>query len=273
MAIVAFWGTHPTPLWGNAPDAVMGKHARRRYWGRTRRRSGKKNPQKRRTDRINCMDRNTKYRRHRNSQKRFYRENGIYFITTNTQDRYPFFRDKLICDFFLEELWLSQKLHGFDLPGYAIMPDHVHLLIRPNEKHNYSTIMRFVKRHFSRNVNDMMGKTCPDENAVPQRRQWPSSPLGNASDAIMGNASDTVWGNGAFRDEINSFIPVCEKYHDLFNTADFKKLPRFRWQKSFHFHYIENDLDLLNHMNYILKQPFKHGFDSKYIWVDNVWFG
>jgi len=41
---------------------------------------------------------------HRHSQKRFYGEGKIYFITTNTFKRFPYFKEDLFCELFIENL-------------------------------------------------------------------------------------------------------------------------------------------------------------------------
>jgi len=41
---------------------------------------------------------------HRNFQKRFYNKGYIYFITTNTDKRFPFFEEEIFCELFIENL-------------------------------------------------------------------------------------------------------------------------------------------------------------------------
>jgi hypothetical protein len=41
---------------------------------------------------------------HRNSQKRLYVSDGMYFITTNTENRHPYFENEILCELFLETL-------------------------------------------------------------------------------------------------------------------------------------------------------------------------
>ena len=93
---------------------------------------------------------------HRNSQKRFHGSNKIYFITTNTIDRFPFFQEELFCELFVENLRLCKELRNFKLFGFIIIPEHVHLQLKPEDKFNISQIMHTIKRHFSRNANLMI---------------------------------------------------------------------------------------------------------------------
>lgn len=43
-------------------------------------------------------------KKHRNSQKRIYIEDGTYFITSNTFNWYPYFKEPIFCDLFVENL-------------------------------------------------------------------------------------------------------------------------------------------------------------------------
>ena len=53
----------------------------------------------------------------------------VHFVTTGTFRNLPYFRNEECCRVLLEELkYYSDKL-DFTLPGYVIMPDHIHLLL------------------------------------------------------------------------------------------------------------------------------------------------
>ena len=94
---------------------------------------------------------------HRNSQKRYYIPGAVYFITTVTHGRYPYFEVEVLRDVFIWEMFICRSIRPFTLYGYAILPDHAHLLIRPDGGHSYSKMMQFIKRHFTRNANYVLG--------------------------------------------------------------------------------------------------------------------
>ncbi|MBI5755196.1 transposase, partial [Candidatus Peregrinibacteria bacterium] len=94
---------------------------------------------------------------HRNSQKRIYIPDAAYFITVKTLNNEPFFRESIFCDLFVENLRVCKRLKEFELYGWILAYDHFHLLIRPGDRFNYSKIMQFLKRHFTRNANVIMG--------------------------------------------------------------------------------------------------------------------
>jgi len=170
---------------------------------------------------------------HKNSQKRYYIRGAVYFITTVTKERYKYFCDEIFVHVLVEQIYFAQQLLQFQLYAYAIMPDHVHVLIQPHDGYNYSKIMFSIKKQFSHNANRVMGY-----NPFPDYEN----------------------------DEMNIKL---QHYRDKFlkkypSTCPY---PRFLWQKSFHDHIIQNNHDFHNHVGYILHQNKKHGTHGV-IWVE-----
>jgi putative transposase len=85
-------------------------------------------------------------RSHRNSQKRVCEDNLVYFITTNTHERFPYFKEDIFCELFIDNLKVCKKLKRFKLYGFVILPNHVHLLIEPGGKYNISKVMASLKK-------------------------------------------------------------------------------------------------------------------------------
>jgi REP element-mobilizing transposase RayT len=78
---------------------------------------------------------------HQNSQKRIYFDDAIYFVTICIKDRFPLFEEKIFCELFIEELRLAKLIKQFQLFGFVVLRDHVHLLIKPSDKYNISKII------------------------------------------------------------------------------------------------------------------------------------
>ena len=95
-------------------------------------------------------------KKHRNSQKRIYVQDGIYSITSNTKNWVPFFKDKLFCNIFVENLRLCKKLKGFYLYAWFLGYNHFHLLLRPNDDFNFSKIMKSLKENISCDINQII---------------------------------------------------------------------------------------------------------------------
>jgi putative transposase len=76
-----------------------------------------------------------------------------YFVTTNTDRRQQIFRDPGAAHFFLNTLRYYKPLLGFKIYSYVVMPDHIHLLIEPDEK-----VMKAIKGSFGRKYLMMRGE-------------------------------------------------------------------------------------------------------------------
>lgn len=180
--------------------------------------------------------------RHKNSQKRIYIRDAVYFITCATYHRIPYFKEKIFCDVFVENLRRSQQLKGFKLYGYFLGYDHFHMLIKPNNKWNYSEIMQSLKRNTSRDINKLINLSAGE---VPQPRRYRE-----VLHQIIGENMDS---------RLQEWAMLLKDNH----------IP-FKWQKSFHDHYIRNERDFCNQLNYIRGNPLKHNMLNNwpYVWID-----
>lgn len=183
-----------------------------------------------------------KIKLNRNSQKRYYIKNAIYFITTNTLNGYPYFENDLLCELFVYELNWCEKIYGFKIHGYKLNPEHIHLLIQPNGKYNYSEIIHSLKRNSSRNANIVLGYD-------------PSS-----------NSMKAGLINPAFKRHADLLHDLRKRFVDEFGLN--YNIPKFKWQSSFYDHIIRNDFDYFQHLKYIQNQWVKHNLGkNKWCWV------
>jgi len=93
---------------------------------------------------------------HRNSQKRLSIPGATWFVTTVTEARFPFFKYLEIAGLVEEHVKLLKTLTFSQIFAYAIMPDHVHVIIKPARENNLSRIMGGFKRNTSRECNIML---------------------------------------------------------------------------------------------------------------------
>ncbi len=61
--------------------------------------------------------------------KRFQREGDDHFITFSCYRREPYLATSDSKDIFLDSLELTRRRYNFEVLGYVVMPEHVHLLI------------------------------------------------------------------------------------------------------------------------------------------------
>jgi len=186
--------------------------------------------------------------RHHNSQRRIYGD-YVYFITCNTNGEFEFFQYEIFCELWINELRLAKELYKFQLFAFCLNYDHLHLLLKPdNEIANYSEIMRFLKRHFTRNINIILGYNKEDlnkiESDVGQRRL----------------RKRKTW-----QIEMDEYVKTLQKQYAM-KYKDKHGCPKFKWQKSFYDHLIRDQRDYDFHWNYTMHNFHKHGLpeDWKY---------
>lgn len=175
---------------------------------------------------------------HRNSQKRIYLEEGIYFVTSNTNNRYPYFEEEIFCEVFMENLEICRQLKHFELYAYCLLYDHAHLLLKPGRGYNVSKIIQFIKRHTTRDINYII-----NGGAIRESR------LRGGDYEKFGQIIKTH--DNKLLDWRNAFI----NKHGHSQSS----YPMFKWQKSFHDHVIRNDRDFTNHFQYTAYNHLKHG--------------
>ena len=189
---------------------------------------------------------------HRNSQKRIYGD-YVYFITCDVQDRIEFFKEDILCEFWIEELRLAKEIKKFDLYAFCLNYDHFHFLIKP-DKTNYSQIMLFFKRHASRNINIILGYNKFDLDKMIH-------PEGDVCQHRLRESRDE------FRQRrIREFDKITYKYRKQYIKQYGNNFihSKFKWQKSFHDHIIRGEDDLQNHWNYTMYNFIKHNLPENW---------
>ena len=82
----------------------------------------------------------------RNPLRRFYGGGNLHFITTSCYRRQPFLGTPRSRDIFLDAFEQVRKRYRFDVMGFVVMPEHVHLLIGEPERDNPSIVMQVLKQ-------------------------------------------------------------------------------------------------------------------------------
>ncbi len=193
----------------------------------------------------------------RNSQKRLIGE-YTYFITCKTYDNYQYFENEVLCELFLEELFLCKQLKKFKLHAFCLLYDHFHLMVTPDyEVCDLSKIMQFLKRHISRDINLLLeGKfqyniARFDKLLVTDYEKEP----GNEGDIRECRLQSII-------------IEFHGKLNNLSSSVKNKQfIPCFKWQKSYHDHAIRGLKDYQKHYDYTVTNYHKHKLpmDWKYI--------
>lgn len=94
-------------------------------------------------------------RSHKNLPK-FNDSSYAHFVTTRTYESYPYFRNERLAGIVQEELTFYSRKYEFDLLGYVIMPNHLHLLVwwdvETKPELTISRVMNSIKTMTSKRV-------------------------------------------------------------------------------------------------------------------------
>jgi putative transposase len=81
---------------------------------------------------------------------RYQQTGDLHFITFSCFRHRPILGTPQSQDTFLEILEQSRTKYQFQINGYVVMPDHVHLLVSEPENKLLSTVVQVIKQRFSR---------------------------------------------------------------------------------------------------------------------------
>jgi len=84
--------------------------------------------------------------------KRYQQEGDDHFITFSCHNRKPYLNTQASRDIFLDSLERTRNQYQFELLGYVVMPEHVHLLINEPPKDPLSKALQALKISVSRRL-------------------------------------------------------------------------------------------------------------------------
>ena len=83
--------------------------------------------------------------------KRLFLEGYAYFMTVVTYQRNQILIDNI--DLLRESFQHAKTKFDFDIDAIVILPDHFHMIIKPNIPEEYPKIIGVLKSHFSKNCD------------------------------------------------------------------------------------------------------------------------
>ncbi|MDP1661420.1 MAG: transposase [Phycisphaerales bacterium] len=84
--------------------------------------------------------------------KRFDNPHTARFLTFSCQLRLPLFKNPAIADLFIERLAACRAEYGFALLAFVVMPEHVHLIVRPIRGESMVPALKGLKLSVGRRV-------------------------------------------------------------------------------------------------------------------------
>ena len=109
--------------------------------------------------------------------RRAFVTNGYLHIIITSYDRKPIFIENI--DILRTAFKNTKAIYEFEIIAICVLPNHIHLILHPNNIEQYPQIISSIKHYFSRNV----GQVCPTDNlkigyknkrekGIFQRRYW-----------------------------------------------------------------------------------------------------
>jgi putative transposase len=111
----------------------------------------------------------------RNPLNRYYGQRDLHFITFSCYARRPYLDTPSARNKFLQILDEVRSRHQFQLLGYVIMPEHVHLLVSESQTGDPSTSMQMLKQAVSRRMKLRREAPSPKTSSVHSSRGDPQA--------------------------------------------------------------------------------------------------
>ena len=89
--------------------------------------------------------------------KRHYGRGELHFLTFSCYRRLPLLGSIRARNVFFRALGELRERYGFQLLGYVVMPDHVHLLISEPRKGTPSAVLKVLKQRVARDLRRKRG--------------------------------------------------------------------------------------------------------------------
>ena len=93
-----------------------------------------------------------------------YNEPGhAHELTSSCHRKYPFLSKDRTCEWLAEQLDVVRRELNFHLYAYVFMPDHVHLIVMPNERdYDTSIFLKRLKEPVSRKAAQFLKRESPE---------------------------------------------------------------------------------------------------------------
>jgi len=93
--------------------------------------------------------------------KRFENENDIHFLTFSTYKRLRIFTEDDLCKLFVNHLESARERRKFELYAFVVMPNHIHMLIKPDINATVGKVLGSLKKTFSLEALEYISEVNP----------------------------------------------------------------------------------------------------------------
>lgn len=148
-----------------------------------------------------------------------------HFVTTRTHENRPYFRNDEYTDILLEEVRFYSEEYGFDVLGWVIMPEHLHLLLWWDKEEkpglSISKIMQSIKSGSARRIIDLTKSKGLEQVLQPTRgegRLQATQKDFAVSKSHKRNLKYRIWQPGFYDFNVHSEKKLLEKLNYMHNN-------------------------------------------------------
>lgn len=102
--------------------------------------------------------------------KRLFIENTYVFLTVVTYKRKKILIDNI--EILRKSFNVCIKKYNFEVFSIVVMPEHIHMILKPDNIAEYPKIVGCIKSYFTKNVNIEYSINNSRESSIWQRRYW-----------------------------------------------------------------------------------------------------
>jgi putative transposase len=102
----------------------------------------------------------------RNPLRRYYGRGDLHFVTFSCYRRRPFLATRRARDVFVRILDEVRLRHEFQLIGFVVMPEHIHLLMSEPRKGDPSKSLQVIKQRVSRALRKRRRRALPGQMSL-----------------------------------------------------------------------------------------------------------
>lgn len=83
--------------------------------------------------------------------QRHFEQQGIFHVTTNARGKIPWLTWQGVPEILMDNLWMTRNIHGAEVYAFCVLPDHMHVVMKPGER-GLSRFMHSFKRNAMRDL-------------------------------------------------------------------------------------------------------------------------
>ncbi|HOI56125.1 MAG TPA: transposase [Phycisphaerae bacterium] len=140
---------------------------------------------------------------HHKACRRYDEPGHAHYLTFSCFRRQPFFRGRRSPGWFLDAVAQARQELRFDLWAWVIMPEHVHLLLRPAPESQISGILWRIKRRVTHEATRYLAAADPE---FLERRLLDGQPNGRFTHRFWqrgGGYDRNLWRVGELREKVD----------------------------------------------------------------------